>query len=231
MRSDPTIAEPHAAGAKITLVQPALHGTYGALLVPRPNYWRIHLTTAERLYEELRDLDRRVLALPVQKSDSRTVDADLAVALYTVGTDLIVQTILAVHQLVLELELTAKVASHPGDNLNTRLVSVLKATGYARDLGVDDRYGQFGELQRVRDAIEHPAERNVYNPIGGEWDAVPLAWIASGKALHAFAMTRDLIGEIERHYAQLRERTARPGSFDVQRGMRSLHQVKKPPKG
>lgn len=41
------------------------------------------------------------------------------------GTDLIVQTILALQQLVLEIEVTAKLESHPGDNLNTRLVNVL----------------------------------------------------------------------------------------------------------
>lgn len=228
LRSDPSIAEPHAAGAKITLVQPALHHTYGALFVPRPNYWRLHLETADHRARELAELDRRVLSLPMEKSDSRTLDDELTQLLYRVGSDLILQTVLTLQQLVLEIELAAKIQPHAGDNLNTRLGNALKATGFAGDLGKDERYGQFAELQRVRDAIEHPAETNVYNPDQARWDEVPLAWIASGKALRAFELTRDLIAEIERHYADLRKKSARPGTLEVERGLRALHPFKKP---
>src|SRR5438309_1716232 len=126
LRSDPSIAEPHAAGAKITLVQPALHGTYGALFLPRPNYWKIHLAVADRRHDELRDLDARVLATRLDNSDSRTLDGDLAVSLYAIGADLILQTVLALQQLVLEIEMTTKREVHPGDNLNTRLLTALK---------------------------------------------------------------------------------------------------------
>lgn len=74
---------------------------------------------------------------------------------------MILNTILAVHQLVLEMEVAGKIKPKPFDNLNDRLIRALRATGSPADLGKDPRYGQFAELQRVRDAIEHPQEDNI----------------------------------------------------------------------
>ena len=230
LKSDPQIAKPHATGSKVTLVQPALHTTYGVVMIPRPQYWTLHLRVAEARFGELRSLDERVLATPIDSSNSRVLDEELTVGLYHVGSEMILNTILAVHQLVLEIEVAAKIKPKPSDNLNDRLVRALRATGFTADLGKDPRYGQFAELQRVRDAIEHPQEDNIYNGEDIHWDDVPLAWIASGKALRAYSDARSLLEEIVAHWAEARKQYARPGDLQVQRGMKSQHAVKKPPR-
>lgn len=119
------------------------------------------LRVAEARFGELRALDERVLATPVDSSNSRVLDEELTVGLYHVGSEMILNTILAVHQLVLEMEVAGKIKPKPFDNLNDRLIRALRATGSPADLGKDPRYGQFAELQRVRDAIEHPQEDNI----------------------------------------------------------------------
>lgn len=89
MRSDPSIAEPHVAGTKITLSQPALHVRYGVLMVPRPTYWALHLAQADQLAEQLRAVDAEILAVAVGESNARILDARLAARLYLVGTTLV----------------------------------------------------------------------------------------------------------------------------------------------
>src|SRR5213592_4638920 len=101
LTSNPSLIESHEAGAKIQLVQPALHVTYGVLMVPRLILWKAHLNLAEGRYGQLRALDEQVLALPVGPSNTRFVSPDLAIDLYKVGTELVLHTILAVQQLVL----------------------------------------------------------------------------------------------------------------------------------
>jgi|SRR5438093_1078958 len=49
--SDPSLAQAHAAGSKLRLVQPAVHERYGVISVAQPNYWGnywgIHLAAAD----------------------------------------------------------------------------------------------------------------------------------------------------------------------------------------
>ncbi len=229
-KADPTLAESHAAGAKVTLVQPALHETYGTLLVPRPVYWLQHAKAALARQESLRQLDQRVLETELGASDSRILAGDLAIALYVTGTEAVLHIVLAVQQLVTELELGLKITRPPLENLNTRLGTVLRAIEYM-GLGVDPRYGRFGELQEVRDAVEHPEKETVYNSTGGEWDRVPLAWIASGKALSAIEASLALIADIAKAWDAFQSAHASgPGTLTgVTRGIRSLESAKKAP--
>ena len=227
-QSDPALAEAHKAGAPVNRVQPSLHETYGLVWVPKPAYWPQHFKAAADRRVVLGELDVQVLETELGKSGSRVLSADLTNALYVAGAEAVIHTVLAVHQLVTEMELALKLRREPLDNLNTRLGVALGTIDY-KGLGTDPRYGRFAELQEVRDALEHPEEATVYNSTEGDWDRVPIAWITSGKALTALDMSFSLFGDIVKAWSEYTKAHASgPGTLTgVTRGIRSLHAAKK----
>lgn len=127
------------------------------------------------------------------------------------------------------MERVTEIQVRQGEDLNTRLLKVLKQLNYPNDLGNDPRYGQLTELQLIRNAIEHPDQTTIYNHEEANWDKVPLAWVVSGKAIRAYAAARSLVNEVIQFWSDKKEEFERPGTLNVQRGIRSLHPVKKTP--
>lgn len=65
LTSDPDLAEPHAAGAKMVIVQPCIHDVYGALFVHQVAHVKIHFNRAAQRRDQLKALDDQIQALDV----------------------------------------------------------------------------------------------------------------------------------------------------------------------
>src|SRR5712664_1258543 len=86
LTSDPALAQAHAAGAKMALVQPCVHIEYGPLFVSQVSHVSIHFKWARQLRERLRALDAQVEALEVTSGGGRHIDdPDLVTSLYLAG--------------------------------------------------------------------------------------------------------------------------------------------------
>src|ERR1700745_2689662 len=85
--SDPTLAEPHAAGASVRVLQPLLHEPFGLLYIIWPCYWRIHVTAAIAGLEQLKIMEDKIFELPIDKSNSRIIsNIEFICQLFTNGT-------------------------------------------------------------------------------------------------------------------------------------------------
>src|SRR6266704_3176357 len=86
---DPNLANEHAAGSLVRVMQPALHEQHGLIELAWPRYWMRHSNAWSDAENVLVDIEGRILAQPVHKSNERViVDDELIAALYKAGTDL-----------------------------------------------------------------------------------------------------------------------------------------------
>jgi hypothetical protein len=228
MASDPDLARPHAAGATVTVLLPSLHETYGVINVAWPRYWVLHYEAWQAAHEGLVSLDANLLELPVDESDQRTLlDDDFRKQLYATGNRLVVDAILTFSHLVLEIARVGRADDDPKNELSQRLIAVLKSVGFA-DAAAHESWAAFIELHKYRDAVMHPAEGNVYGGDDGAWGSVPLAWYASGRAITTSARAIKLVGDIASFWEKKKTDYDSQATLTVKRGIRSLHQVKKP---
>ena len=230
LESDIKLARDFAAGTTVTLVLPVLHERYGLIYLPAPKYSVLHFNQWQAAHKLLALADGKLLDLQVGAANERNVtDWDLLQMIYVAGITLVVQAVLAFHHKTLEIEQTVGLQPGPKDDIGDRLRASLSTIGF-RNLANDPAWVKFIELHKYRDATMHPAESNLYAPAGQTWANVPLAWYASGKALDASLAARTLFNEIANYWEMKRPEFSRPVTVTVRRGMKSTHQVKKPPK-
>src|ERR1700736_5500454 len=120
--SVPELAQPHADGADVQLIQPALHVTYGSIGLEVPLYWPYHHHEWVRAQQFLVDADAELLRLPVKSSNQRIVknESRLEAALYLGGVSIVLHAILATHYLVLDIERATDLSSNSETKLSTR---------------------------------------------------------------------------------------------------------------
>ena len=228
--SDPSLAQPHAVGATVTALLPSLHDTYGVINVAWPRYWVLHHEGWQAAHEGLVGIDAKLLELPVDESDQRTLlDDDFRKQLYATGNQLVVDAILTFSHLVLEIARISRAGDDPKNELSQRLIAVLKSVGFG-DAAAHESWAAFIELHKYRDAVMHPTEGNVYGGDDGAWASVPLAWYASGRAATTSARAMKLATDIATFWEAKKGEYDTPATLTVRRGIRSLHQFKKPPR-
>jgi hypothetical protein len=223
--SEPTLAEPHAAGASVQVLQPSLHDPFGLLYITWPCYWTIHVTAAVTGLKDLKLANARILELQIDKSNSRLIsDIEFIRQLYTNGTRVITDIILAFEHIVLEIERIAKLPMiiH-NTNLNERLVRASKSIQFS-DIPASHSYERFAEMQTIRDAIMHPSEDNVYNV---DWPKVPIAWIASNKCIVSCEHCIGLLLKLAEKWQIHKRNYEKPATVTVRRGIKSQHSTKK----
>jgi hypothetical protein len=226
--SDPSLAQPHAAGATVTVLLPSLHETYGVINVAWPRYWVLHYEGWQAAQEGLVGLDAKLLELPVDESDQRTLlDDDVRQQLYATGNQLVVDAILTFSHLTLEIARISRTDDEPKNELSQRVIAVLKSVGF-EDPAAHESWPAFIEMHKYRDAVMHPAEGNVYGGDDGAWGSVPLAWYSSGRAVSTSARAMKLAKDIASFWEKTKTAYDSPATLTVKRGIRSLHQVKKP---
>lgn len=85
-------------------------------------------------------------------------------------------------------------------------------------------------MQGLRDAVEHPKADNVYAGQQGRWDRVPLAWLLSDRSLRAYDRYHDWFTGLADEWEAKRGSYVCSAELQVQCGVRSELQFKKPPK-
>jgi hypothetical protein len=201
-----------------------VHDPLGTIAYAWPIHWRFHLIIADRAYERLATIHNQIEQLPPNNDDIRLVfDEDLLVEGYACGTSMVSNAVRTIRHLAREI--FGQTDKPPKST--TAPEEIREATQVA---GIDCRlshpgYDDFGEIVRVRDAIEHPDQSNVYQDRA--WEQVPLAWLLSHHSLKGFVGFREWLDEIAGDWASLL--ATEPGAtLTVERGMRSRHSAKKP---
>ncbi len=233
--SDSTLAKSHEAGAVIEVVQPVLHEQFGAIHYLWPKMYPYHLNVADTAFEKLEFFQSKILECPIGTDNARMItDLDFLGEIYRFGFDLVAHTFLAFDHFMLEILMA--VYQDNSDALKIwnkremlgRVNHVIKRVLEKTELFHTKEYAGLVDIEQRRHAYNHPTSRRVYNGEVGTWDEVPLAWIISGKYKNSYLEAIKLFNELHELWEVEKKKYDRPGIITGQRGIRSLHQVKKP---
>ncbi len=221
--------EDHAAGASVFLLQTLVHDPLGAIGYSPPDLWPCHVAYARAAYKRLSAIQDEIGELAVDpKRNARHIDdGELLVEVYDAGSSMVSNVVRSVRHLAWTM------AAERGSPLttSTAIENIREATNAVEidcRIGHPGYYG-FGEIVRIRDAIEHPRASNVYQGDDSSWDQVPLAWLLSDRSLKAFEGFAGWFDPIVADWnAWLARRPKRPQTWTVRRGMKSRHPAKKP---
>jgi len=231
LNSNPSLAKDHAEGAQVAVIQILAHKQYGAIAYRWPRLWVFHDHLAKEAYSRLRKLHKQVLHLPTEQGNARNIfDMKLLCRVYAAGSEMVSNSVRAVQHLAEEMERTSKQNQLKGTTAEER---IKEATAYFNldSYQNDTDYQGFVELLRVRDAVEHPKQANVYQGDQNRWDEVPLAWMLSDRSLEAFDRYSRWIKKVAEEWESYVTAHPEPATLTVERGMESLLQTKKPPAG
>src|ERR1051326_9372057 len=104
-RSNAELAQPHAEGAAVSVIQVLAHDRYGCMAYARPRHWSYHYLFAQRASRELAALHQRVLSLEPAPNAMRLIDDDaLLQAFYEAGNAMVSHAVRAVQHLAEEME-------------------------------------------------------------------------------------------------------------------------------
>jgi hypothetical protein len=183
--SDPNAAQPHEAGATVTVIQILEHAQWGTLAYAQPRYWSYHHVIAQVAFDEFAARHTELLRLEVRSGTRTVMDHEMLGPLYRTGCEFVLNAMLAVQHLCNEIE--DQVGMTPS---TAPVLDRLTAVAAAADLPLnkdDAGYAGLLEIRRIREAIEHPKPETVHRGRSGEWDRVPLAWLLSDRSAAAFA--------------------------------------------
>jgi hypothetical protein len=221
-------AETHEAGAAVYAIQTLVHDPVGALAFRWGPYWPYHARIAERAYEQLLALHAKLAQIDPGTSNIRLVSDEDAEAFYDHGTTMVSNVVRTIRHLAH----TMASERHATLVLGRAIDEIRQGT---EATGIDCRinhpgYHGLGEIVRVRDAIEHPVNANIYQGNDVDWDQVPLAWILSDRSAKAYAAYREWLAAILVDWHAWRSSQPKtPTTFTgVQRGMGSRYPSKKP---
>ncbi len=226
LEGNPKLAKPHTKGATVTLTQDLNHAQYGGVAYQWFRLMIVELALAEQSRDHLRDQHSVVLAMPVDVSNIRTIDdLDFLADVYDAGSGMVSHVVRAVQHLAVEMQREGQplLATTVADRLQEA----------ARGLGINDcsdepDYQGFVEIVRIRDAIEHPRDENLYQGDKNRWDEVPLAWMLSERGLQAYERFERWITRVADDWNAYLQAHPRTITFDVvKRGVESLLPAKK----
>ena len=235
--SDPGLARPHSAGAKVAFMQPCLHNQFGKIMYMFPHFWVLNYRVAERAHRRLNQYEEEILDIEISRSDDRHIyDIKLIEKIYNAGFELVANTYICFEHLTLEIirgvyrndeVLRLKVQKMElKDKLNYIFKEVINSPNLIKHPGY---VKLFSEFEVKRHAFNHPLEFNTYDATQ-DWDNVPLAWIMAGKYHDGFKQIEKLLGELAKIWDKYQEDHEKPTKINIIRGIKSAHQYKKPPK-
>lgn len=215
------------AGANVAVTQLLVHDPLGTIGYFWPIHWACHVNIAHADYERLVAIHEEIAKLDPGPNKVRLVSDELLLRdAYDCGSSMVSNAVRSIRHL------TQAMATHGIAPLTThRAIEQIKEATAA--LGIDCRitdpgYDAFGELVRIRDAIEHPTESNVYQGTDSTWDQVPLAWILSDRSVKTYVAYRHWFDLVVRDWKALLAADAQPATLTIERGMASKHPAKKP---
>lgn len=238
IESDPKLAKPHAQGAVVELVQPAIH-ELGMIYIGHPYYWVMHARYANNGYRRLKKYIDKILQKQPDKTNVRSVhDFSLINKAYKATCDLVIHSYLSYEyfSLFVLTSVYLNVSSSDEDKkifaqlepleLKEKFRHILTDVIKRPELVNSTGYSMlFQELEQTRHAINHPKNENIYNCGKNSWDKVPLAWGLSGKSLKFFEESAKLFNQTYKAWKAIEQNYSKPGTLTgVQRGIKSLHQ-------
>jgi hypothetical protein len=229
LRSNPSLADAHAAGAKVYIMQLLVHDRFGAIAYAWPRHWMLHYSAARRGARDLSKCHDKVLQHEPGPNAMRAItDEELLEEVYDAGNTMVSHAVRAVQHLAEEIERNYKTQLR-GQTIEERIneaAALFSTQPY--NLHID--YSGLAEVVGVRDALEHPQAGNTHNTDPNAWDRVPLAWMLSNRSLDAWGRFdrwfKRLSGDWDAHLPTL----SKPGTITVQRDIESLSPFKKAPR-
>jgi hypothetical protein len=234
-RSNPNLAKPHAAGAKVAILQLAIHQTFGTLAFEQPEYSSIYQNIARMCFDTTEELFVEMLQqTPVNTSNSRVFGNALIEQLGTFmyhGYNLVLYSHLAVEMYTIERLMWIH---GMGQTQQLDWSSVDVTDRLRRDLPnllgcprlPDEVMAAFGKIRIVRDNIMHPKPSSIL--CGNEnWDAVPMAWLLSERRQTCIPTMDAIINHFEPYYEQFKQQHDHEATVTVERGIEYLHNAKR----
>lgn len=235
--SDLKLAIPHNSGAKVMAIQPSLHDQLGLIYIGQPIYSDIHFNIAEKASKRLLRYDKQLLAIPIETSDARLLkNIVLVEKIYRAGLELTTNTYLALDHLSLQI-LSAIYLPHDQKryalfealDLSKRVKYVFKHIfKNPKSIQAQGYVFFFGDIKNMRHSFNHPTRERINNTHDGQWDAVPLAWVVSGKYKNAYKHARGFLIEMNQAWELVKPQYDRPVTLNITRGIKSFHSYKKP---
>jgi hypothetical protein len=186
----------------------------------------LHYDFAQDGASDLFDCHQRVLGLEPESNGLRTVlDEILLRSVYEAGNKMVSNAVRAVQHLAEEIE-TVHHDDLSSETVEKRISEACKLFGMDR-YAADADYAGLGEINGVRDALEHPTPQYTNDPEA--WDRNPLSWMLSDRSLLAWKRFHVWFSTISGDWEAYRLSLEHPGTVEVQRGLESLWPVKKPP--
>jgi hypothetical protein len=214
------------AGDNIAVTQILVHDPLGTIGYFWPVHWACHVNIAHAAYERLATIHEQIAKIAPGPNNMRIIsDEALLVETYDCGSSMVSNAVRSVRHL------TQAMATHGIAPLTAhRAIEQIKEATSA--LGIDCRitdpgYDAFGELVRIRDAIEHPTGSSVYQGTDSGWDQVPLAWLLSDRSLKTYVDYRHWFDLVARDWKSRLVTDAQPSKLTIERGMTSKHPAKK----
>jgi hypothetical protein len=232
--SDLKLAEPHAKGTEITLVQPAKDNRWG----------RFHFTHYSRAYALL-DVAREHYALSIiYLQECRKVPFDEKLGLRQIPDELRDKLDLHSMQFLMFLKTGLEYLTHEMlptiDNIQETIHSTPKTNWDVVDLNLRIRalVNKLGITDPIpsslfllfdrRDIVEHPTSERIYNSTPAGWKNNHLAWALSGEIEGTLDKIIPFINKISETYIKYRDDNATPGYLTgVKRGMKAKDPFKK----
>jgi hypothetical protein len=233
-KSNPELAKPHPAGAKIHVIQTLLHKTYGALVYVQPEYFSLYREIAHESYDRSEELFTEMLRkTPVDSANCRVlgegVDGELGNFMYH-GYNLVLYSHIAVDMYTIERLIRVHNLGQTNkrdwskidvaDRLKTILPGILGCIRPSAEL-----MDAFGKIREVRDSIMHPKPASIYSN-DQHWDKVPLAWLLSERRATCLPTMNGLIDHFEPHFARFKEKYDKGATLTGSRGMQFTHPAK-----
>jgi|GEM_PF-1763027 len=235
MVSDPNLAKLHKAGAVVELSQPVLHSQFGSIHYLVQEMYIYHFERAEKAFQNLERYQKEILALPIKSNNVRMIaDYELLRKMYMMGFDMVTHIYLGFDHFLMSVLMHV----YSGNSQRMKIWNKREMLGRAshvigsiyakKELLKTCEYTGLVEIEQKRHAFNHPNARRICNANKGEWDEVPLAWIISGKYRDPYIKTMALFEKLCTFWEKEEKKYNRPGKLiSVQRGMKSLHQIKK----
>lgn len=215
------------------VIQHAIHKQMGTITHEHRNLWTLHYALAAGGYRQLCGLHELLLRREVTPNHDRMLSADdphdLVPPIYYSGTQMVINVMLTMQHFCHYLELAAENCEGEGEDVRRRMDSSFKRLGLTLD-ETQPGYQALMRMHKVRDAVEHPKQGNVFSAHPTDWDRVPLNWFLTEQPIKMFHEWDQWLGErLEevRQYFAIRGPVVQ--TLTVVRGVRSDHQFKKPP--
>lgn len=230
--SDPNLAETHAHGTPIYIVQQLQHrplGTIGYHVIR--DYWKLHADIADAGRAALEQAHRRVEQIPVDDTNSRRIrDMDLLVEVHYAGNLMVLHAILALQHLCDAIERATDREWDGRGGTRERLDHAATALGLKK-VRHKSGYDGFNEILQVREAIEHPKPEHAYAPAEENWERVPMAWMLSERPLVAYdkyIRWRAVLETARTRHADEHRKAGGTLTLQVERGVKSTRQARRP---